>query len=166
MKDPEEKPPLNIGNYHNCFGCSASNAAGLRMTFRAQGESLCSRLTVPDHLCGWNNMVHGGVISTILDEIMSWAAIYLLKKVILTKSMTVDFIKPVFIRDELTAQGKVLERKSPREAQMTATLSNKSGEICATAVGTFALLAPKTIIRMGILDEASLRTIMPLIDEG
>jgi acyl-coenzyme A thioesterase PaaI-like protein len=50
-------------------------------------------LTVPEHLCGWSKMVHGGVVTTILDEIMSWSALYLLKKVIVTRTMTIEFIK-------------------------------------------------------------------------
>jgi len=58
--------------------------------------SVFSWLKVPDHLFGWDNLVHGGILSTILGEIMSWSALYLLKEMILTKSMTVAFVKPVF----------------------------------------------------------------------
>ena len=60
---------------HNCFGCSPVNPSGLQMNFFADDSSVYSEVTVPKHLCGWNNLIHGGVLSTILDEIMSWAAI-------------------------------------------------------------------------------------------
>ncbi|MBU0697911.1 MAG: PaaI family thioesterase, partial [Proteobacteria bacterium] len=102
-----ELPPLDN---HKCFGCSPRNPSGLRMKFYTNDKSLFSSLTVPDHLCGWDRFVHGGVIATILDEIMSWSAITLLKRIILTKSMTIDFVKPIFIGNRLTAEGKVLER--------------------------------------------------------
>ena len=52
---------------HNCFGCSPVNASGLQMTFYANETAVFSKVTVPEHLCGWNNLVHGGVLSTILD---------------------------------------------------------------------------------------------------
>ena len=90
--DPKHLPNRET---HNCFGCSPINASGLQMKFSTDESTVFSRLTVPDHLCGWDRLVHGGVISTILDEIMSWTGIYMLKQITMTKSMTVDFIKPV-----------------------------------------------------------------------
>ena len=49
------------------------------MTFYTNQTAVYSKITVPDHLCGWNNLVHGGVLTTIMDEIMSWATIYFAK---------------------------------------------------------------------------------------
>ena len=73
---------------HNCFGCSPINPSGLQMNFYTNDSSVFSEVTVPKHLCGWNNLIHGGVLSTILDEIMSWAAIYLLKRITLRLSLS------------------------------------------------------------------------------
>ena len=113
-----EKDPKHLPNReaHYCFGCSPANPSGLQMKFYTQDSSVYSRLKVPDHLCGWDRLVHGGVISTILDEIMSWSGIYLLKQITMTKSMTVDFIKPVYINSDLKAEGKVLEKIGRHEA--------------------------------------------------
>ena len=65
---------------HNCFGCSATNPSGLQMKFYTDEVLVFSWLTLPAHLSGWSNLVHGGVISTILDEIMSWTALCMLNK--------------------------------------------------------------------------------------
>ena len=127
------------------------------MKFFTDEQSLFSWVTVPDHLCGWDRLVHGGVISTILDEIMSWSAITLLKRIILTKSMKVDFIKPVFVGKELTVEGKMLERTSDRESLMAGFLYNETKELCAKSEGTFALFTPEAAIRMGIMDEEDVR---------
>ena len=51
---------------------------------------------------------HGGIIATILDEVMSWTAIHLIKSIIVTRTMTVEFLKPVFIGRQLTADARVL----------------------------------------------------------
>src|SRR5210317_2293445 len=90
---------------HNCFGCSPTNSSGLQMKFYTNDSSVFSGVTVPKHLCGWNNLIHGGILSTILDEIMSWAAIYLLKRITLTKSMAIEFLKPVYNEQTLRAEG-------------------------------------------------------------
>jgi len=69
----ENKPytQLSVDEDHNCFACGPANPHGLHMTFQSNGKVVMSHLSVPDHLRGWNNMVHGGIISTILDEVMA-----------------------------------------------------------------------------------------------
>ena len=81
VKDGKTYKRVPKGDDHKCFGCSPANPHGLQMEFyHADDAVLHSWLVVPDHLRGWNDLVHGGVISTILDEIMSWTAISMLKK--------------------------------------------------------------------------------------
>jgi uncharacterized protein (TIGR00369 family) len=95
------------------------------MTFYTDEAAVYSKITVPDHLCGWNNLVHGGVLTTIMDEIMSWAAIYLLKRVPMTKSISVDFLKPVYVGNPLKAEGTILDNKGKHEALMEGRIYNK-----------------------------------------
>jgi uncharacterized protein (TIGR00369 family) len=146
----------NRGN-HNCFGCSPVNAYGLQMTFYANKAAVFSKVTVPEHLCGWNNLVHGGVLSTILDEIMSWSAIYLVKQVPMTKSMTVDFFKPTYVGNPLKAEGRVLDKKGKHEALIEGRIYNTDDVCCAGATGTFAVFSPAVAKRLSITDEESLQ---------
>ncbi|MEJ2727715.1 MAG: PaaI family thioesterase [Deltaproteobacteria bacterium] len=146
----------NRGN-HNCFGCSPVNAYGLQMTFYANEAAVFSKVTVPEHLCGWNNLVHGGVLGTILDEIMSWSAIYLLKRVPMTKSMTVDFLKPTYVGNPLKAEGRVLDKKGKHEALLEGRIYNKDDICCASSTGTFAVFSPAVARRLSITDEESLQ---------
>ncbi|MDZ7582249.1 MAG: PaaI family thioesterase [Deltaproteobacteria bacterium] len=161
MKTPSDFSPLHIQDNHMCFACGPANPAGLKMRFFANQDSVVSWLTVPDHLRGWNTLVHGGVTSTILDEIMSWAAIHLLKTIILTKSMKVEFRKPVFIGQPLRAVGRVVEIINEREAVMEGLLYGPEGDVCAEARGTFALLKPKVARKLGIVDDQALRDLLP-----
>ena len=114
--ETEEKSKLlpNEGN-HNCFACSSQNPYGLQMKFYAATDTVFSHLKVPEHLCGWNNVAHGGVVSAMLDEVMSWAAMYLLKQFVLTKSMQIDFIKPVSLGEEIRVEGRVLKVQQKRD---------------------------------------------------
>jgi uncharacterized protein (TIGR00369 family) len=159
MSDNDGYQELPVRENHNCFGCSQTNTAGLKMRFATNGESLFSTLTVPAHLCGWGTIVHGGVQTTILDEIMGWTAIHLLKRVTLTKSLTVDFLKPVHVGQPLKAEGRVQELKGAREAMLEAKLYNGDGKLCTQAVGTFALFTMKQMRRLRIMDEDALKTV-------
>ena len=68
MKDLEGYKRLPNTETHNCFGCSPINPSGLQMKFFTDDKTVFARVTVPDHLCGWNNVIHGGVLTTMLDE--------------------------------------------------------------------------------------------------
>ena len=151
MDKKEGYTQLPVRDDHNCFACGPANPYGLHMRFSANEDTVISRLTVPEHLRGWNTMVHGGIISTILDEIMSWAAIHLLKSIIVTRSMTVEFKNQVHIGQELKAEGKVLEIVNRKEAIMEGYLYHPDGGLCASARGTFALLKPKVAVRLGVV---------------
>ncbi len=142
---------------HNCFGCSPVNTSGLRMTFYTDEAAVYSKLVVPHHLCGWNNLVHGGVLTTIMDEIMSWATIYLLKRIPMTKSISVDFLKPVYVGNPLKAEGTVLDKKGKHEALMEGRIYNKDDVCCARATGTFAVFSPAVAKRLSITDSESLK---------
>jgi len=161
--ETELKQLLNR-NDHKCFGCGPANPSGLRMKFFTNEMSVFSWVKVPDHLIGWDNLVHGGILSTILDEIMSWSAIHLLKKMILTKSMTVDFIKPVYVGMELKVEGNVLKKQSDREAVMQGRIYNKEGVLCAKSNGIYALIEPKVAKKLNIISEKALKDFEPILN--
>ncbi len=151
----------------DCFGCGVNNPYGLKMTFYTDGAIVCSDVTVPGHLGGWNNLVHGGILSTISDEIMGWATMYLMKKMTLTKSMTINFRKAVFISDALRAEGRIIETVRNSEAIVEGNIYNSREELCVTSTGVFALLDAQTGIRMGILDEVDAKRFFgPTFHEG
>jgi uncharacterized protein (TIGR00369 family) len=154
---PPSLKPLPNNRDHNCFGCSPTNPSGLQMSFWAGESDVTSHVTVPGHLCGWNNLVHGGVLSTILDEIMSWATIHLLRQIPMTKSISVDFIKPVYVGKPLKVKGRVLEKIDRREALMEGTILNADDVCCARATGTFATFSPAVAKRLKITDTKSLK---------
>ena len=151
-----EMKPLSNTDTHKCFACSPVNPSGLQLKFFTNDESVFTWAMVPAHLCGWNHVVHGGILSTILDEVMSWAAMYLLKHITMTRSISVTFLKPVLVENRLKAIGKVLEVKRQRNALMEGMIYNDAGELCAKSTGEFALFSPAVAKRMGIMDNESL----------
>lgn len=147
---------------HHCFACSATNPYGLQMRFFAKNDTVISQVSVPDHLCGWTNVVHGGVVSALLDEIMSWSAMYLFKKFILTKSMRVDFNKPVIVGREVTVIGSAQGPPRKREVMMQGVLYDTDGKECATATGCLVLLNAAIATRLGIVDKDAVKDFDPL----
>ena len=85
----------------NCFGGGGDNRHGLKLRFFAGKRSLVSLVRVPAHLCGWSSMMHGGIIATMLDEIMGWTGVHFLKRLPLTSSMKVDYLRSVRVLETL-----------------------------------------------------------------
>ena len=129
-------------------------------------EAVYSWLSVPDHLGGWKDMVHGGIVSTILDEIMGWTGLYLLKRLTLTNSLTVDFIKAVHVCERLKAEGRIIEFDGGRNALVEGFLYNDKNVLCAKAKGKFTVLSPKLAMRLGMMTDEQLKDFFePLMNQ-
>lgn len=150
------RPLVNKEN-HSCFGCSSINASGLQMKFFTNGEVLYSWLSVPSHLCGWDDMVHGGVLAAILDEIMSWTAIHFSKRFSVTQAMSFKFHKSVLIGEEIRAEGRVLEFKRKKEAIVEGHLYKGNNTLCVKSVGTFRLFTVEAMARLGNMKEEAIK---------
>jgi acyl-coenzyme A thioesterase PaaI-like protein len=155
---------LPVGQNHNCFGCSPKNESGLHMEFSVneKRDVVASWLSVPDHLCGWGNIVHGGIVSTILDEAIGWAGLVLLGKLILSKSISVEFFKPIFIGKDIRAEGSVLEVKNDREAVFKASIYD-GNELCAKASSVCSLFTIEYIKKLGVADDNMLNELEGLM---
>jgi len=149
----------------HCFGCSQKNPHGLKMRFYADDAVLYSWLSVPNHLCGWDGIVHGGVLSTMLDEIMGWSAIYQLRRIVMTKTMTVDFFKPVYIDDELRVEGRVIKQTNGREAILEGKIYKEEDILCAQTRGTFAVFTAKALTRLKIMPPEVLQGFSEYLDQ-
>ncbi len=151
---------------HNCFGCSPKNASGLKMEFYTNEEkdSVFSWFSIPDHVCGWGNLVHGGIVSTILDEAMGWASVVILKKLFLTKTMNVAFLKPVFVGQEITVVGNVHKIINDREAELQGVIYDGNREVCAKSSSIVSLFTLGVIRNMGLFDDKLLNGLESLLN--
>ena len=151
---------------HNCFACSSQNAFGLQMKLFTDEKTVMSQITLAEHFAGWGRVVHGGILSTLLDEIMGWTGLYLLRQVTLTKNMTVEFVKAAYVGEPLKVYGNVIGTNGKRNAQIEGTITRDNGEVCARSRGDFTTLSPRLAIRLGIMTETQLQNFFePLFEQ-
>jgi uncharacterized protein (TIGR00369 family) len=95
---------------HNCFACGELNVHGLHLRLHTGDDRCWTELTLPDRFEGWEGIAHGGILCTILDEVMAWA---LVDHDVwgVTARMAVDFKRPVSIGRPIRAEGRVLEAR-------------------------------------------------------
>ena len=123
-----------------CFACGTANPIGLNLNFYRSGESVCSDITLGKYHEGWDNMAHGGIISTLLDEVMSWTIIYFKRVFVVTRKMDVKYIKPVLIRVPLTVKGRLDKQGRYPYIGVRAELVDETGQILTKAKGEFVEL--------------------------
>ena len=140
----------------DCFACGRENRHGLKMTFETNGERLRSRVAIPGHLRGWSDLVHGGVLATLLDECMGWTCIVLTRRFILTREMTVRFRRPVRIGTEVLVEGRIAGKTDERNRIMKAVVRTPDGEICAEGEGAFVLFTKEEFKRLDLMPESLL----------
>ena len=121
---------------HHCFACGTLNAHGLHLALHAQEGRCWTELALPDAFQGWDGIAHGGIVTTILDEVMAWATIEH-EAWGVTARMTVDFRKPVPIGIPIRGEGWVDEARRRILRTGGRIVDVATGTVLATAEGTY-----------------------------
>ncbi len=133
--------PIPILEGHDCFACGTNNPIGLKLSFYRQENYICSDVILTAHHVGWQNMAHGGIISTLLDEVMSWTVIYFKKCFSVTRRMQVRYLRPVPVEVPLTVKGMITSDEGHRRCQAEAQLLDQKDNILAKGEADFAILS-------------------------
>jgi len=125
---------------YNCFACGTANPIGLNLQFYNLGNEVCSEITLGKNHEGWENMAHGGIVSTLLDEVMSWTIMYFKKIFLVTRKMDIKYIRPVLIGTPLTVKGKVLDDSEPPKIKARAEIRDSEGHLLVRSSAEFVEL--------------------------
>jgi len=90
-------------------------------------------------------MAHGGIVSTLLDEVMSWTVIYFRRIIFVTRRMKIKYIKPVPLYRLLTVKGKMIEGEKRRLCKASGLIQDEDKNTLVRAEATFAILSDKDL---------------------
>jgi uncharacterized protein (TIGR00369 family) len=121
---------------HNCFGCGTLNANGLQVVHHVEPGRSWTELALDRRFEGWQGLVHGGILCTILDEVMAWALVGEDKWGV-TARMSVEFKRPVEVGRGIRAVGEVTRARRRLVETSGQILDLDSGAILATATGVY-----------------------------
>ncbi|MFA4994194.1 MAG: PaaI family thioesterase [Bdellovibrionales bacterium] len=112
-----------------CFACGKLNPIGLKLKFVEENGVYISRFTPrPEHQ-SYDGTIHGGIISTLLDEIMGHY-LYVKGRNVVTAKLETRFRKPTPLGQELTIRGWVVKERG-KVIEMEATVALPDGTITA-----------------------------------
>ena len=99
---------IQLRDNNTCYVCGKENPAGLGVDFEINRElrAISARFTPSDIHQGYEGIVHGGILSTLLDEAMAKLTVSLGIPAV-TAEMTVRFISPAAPGEELFVSGRL-----------------------------------------------------------
>ena len=127
--------------YKGCFVCGMENEAGLKAKFMYDGKQAITNVKAEIRFEGYKGVYHGGIISTLLDEVMI-KAILAIERVAVTAEMTIKYHLPVRTGEKLSFTGKITKFKG-RLFFTEGSVCGEDGQVCASATGKYVEVEEK-----------------------
>ncbi|AEG16768.1 phenylacetic acid degradation-related protein [Desulfofundulus kuznetsovii DSM 6115] len=118
-----------------CFACSPKNPIGLHLEFSLEGDVCRATFTAGEEHQGWDGLLHGGLIATLLDEAM---AQWLWRRGVaaMTAEMLTRFSRPVPVGVPVTVEAWKVGGKG-RLWELSARIILPGGRVAARATAKF-----------------------------
>lgn len=117
---------IPLKDEQKCFACGKLNPIGLHLSFTRINETTMQTTFTPQEFHqGWAEFLHGGIISTILDEVMA-RLVYDMGYRAMTAELSVRFKEPVKVGTPLVAESKLVSHNK-RLLVIEATLISPNG---------------------------------------
>ena len=127
-----------FGAEQPCFGCSPNHPIGLRLKFARKGDAVSTRWTPPESYQGPPGILHGGLVTTVADELAAWTVVTLKGRFGFTASMSSRLKRPIRVGRELIGIGRI-EADGRRVVKVSVELAQE-GIVAFVGEFTFALL--------------------------
>jgi acyl-coenzyme A thioesterase PaaI-like protein len=126
---------------HNCFACGTLNEHGLQLELHMEPGRSWTDLVLDRRFEGWDGIAHGGILCTILDEVMAWALVAEDNWGV-TARMNVAFRKPVQVGRPIRGEGWVAQSRGRLADTAARIVDRETGVVLATAEGTYVAAGP------------------------
>jgi acyl-coenzyme A thioesterase PaaI-like protein len=124
---------------HNCFACGSLNEHGLGMTIHIDHGRAWSELGLEPRFEGWAGVAHGGILATLLDEVMGWT-MAAGDEWGVTARLNIEYRKPVEPGTPLRIEGWITRNRRRLAETAGRVLDARDGTELVTATATYALV--------------------------
>jgi acyl-coenzyme A thioesterase PaaI-like protein len=130
-----EMKSLALQDDRRCFACGTENPDGLHLKFEYGSGTAQTTFTPTLRYAGWTTRLHGGIVATLIDEVMAHAAISAGIRAV-TGRLEIRFRKAAPLDATLVARGR-LESRRGRMLILAASVIGEDGTLYAEGQGRF-----------------------------
>jgi uncharacterized protein (TIGR00369 family) len=124
----------------SCFVCGEDNIRGLRLRAKIKDGRVSIDYTTKAQDLGYSHIVHGGITTTLIDEVMAWAAIITTGKVCVAAEINVRLKNPVEVGHDIHVEGWI-EKPASRICYANGVITDKTGKTLILGYGKYMPLA-------------------------
>jgi uncharacterized protein (TIGR00369 family) len=125
---------------HNCFACGGQNPIGMQLAIELGEGTARTEWTADPRYVGWEEKIHGGILATLLDEVMAWAPSSYDSWAV-TAEMHLRYRSPANPGERLLAEARVTHRRR-RIYEVRGEVRGGDGRLVAEATGRFLGASP------------------------
>jgi uncharacterized protein (TIGR00369 family) len=130
-----------LPTYDGCYVCGQKHPRGLRIRFLAdEDHQVFARFHPNDTQTGYDGIVHGGVISSLLDELIGWSVSLTQGRMAFTAELSVRFLKPIHVGQDYLASSRLRSGRG-RRWEAEGEIVDDQGHLCAKGHGRYFLLS-------------------------
>jgi len=105
MTQPARRLTGKLPWTRSCFVCGENNPRGLRQKSRVEDGRVVLDYTTREEDRGYRHIMHGGLAITLLDEVMTWAAITATGRVCVAAELGARLKQPIRVPEQLRVEG-------------------------------------------------------------
>ena len=161
-------PELELPHTAGCFVCGRNNSFGLHLASFVDTDTGNVRTAFtpgPQHI-GFDEIIHGGILATLVDELMVWTAIWASRKACVAGELSLRFVQKSLPGVPLAATATISRNRS-RLVEATCEV-RAQGQLICTAAGKYIPLGDQETHAFlnTLLREASTERAMSVFSHG
>ena len=132
-------PLLQLPHTAGCLVCGRDNPHGLQLDLHVEPETSTVSVAFtprPEHI-GFEGVVHGGVIATVLDEAMVWCATWSGRRFCVCAELTTSFRKEAAVGRRLIVEARIETSRSRLITTIGEVRDAETDEVVATGTAKY-----------------------------
>lgn len=143
LNHPGGKVKIELNDNHNCFVCGKENKTGLKLNFEIEDKKIKAEFIPNERLEGFKGIVHGGIVTTVLDEAMVKLA-FMLGLNAVTSRISVELKQPTVVGKKYFITGEIVEEQE-KIVKAKALLESEDKRLIAQAESVLVRINKKQI---------------------
>ncbi len=121
----------------SCFVCGESNPIGFNLRSETDGRIVRMHFVPKHEHVGFAGIVHGGLIATLLDEVMVWACAVQTRRFAFCAELNVRYLEPLRPGERTVLTAELISNRRDRVFEAQAEIASESGVVFAKATGKY-----------------------------